>query len=329
LSKTRWKTTWLRRGCGVAASVAALVCTAGPASAYSPPAGPAFSLTVSPTRLVVDPQHVGDVQTFQVSNGGRTPFDIEVQKRNFTANVDGTLEFQANAPYSASAWVDAEPSSFRLPPHSVMNVKVRITMPANPEPGDHQVALVFIVPSVATQSNIRINRGIGTPIYIRVPGTSIDSVQLDGLQAPRFSLSGPISFTTMVRDTGTVHRDFRGVDQLGVRVDGHNVPFPEFTVLRGTDRRITTQWRNPPLICFCKATVSITDADGVVHRVTASVTIFPVHLVAILLVVVAVLILVIRQARRRYRRQVLAAADAIRGTERPASRADEGLHSPR
>jgi hypothetical protein len=299
-------------------SVPALVCTAGPASAYSPPAGPAFSLTVSPTRLVVDPRHIGDVQTFQVINGGRSPLNIEVEKRNFTASADGTLEFQADAPYSASTWVDTTPSSFRLQPHSTMNVHVRIAMPAKPEPGDHQVALVFVVPAVDQKSNIRINRGIGAPIYITVPGKANDSVQLDGLTAPRFSLSGPISFTTTVRDVGTVHRDFRGVDQLGVQVDGENVPFPEFTVLRGSDRQLATQWRNPPLICFCTASVSITDADGVVHRVTASVIIFPVHLVAILLAVIVLLIFAIRLMRRRYRKQVLTAADAIHTAGRGA-----------
>jgi flagellar biosynthesis/type III secretory pathway M-ring protein FliF/YscJ len=63
--------------------------------------------------------------------------------------------------------------------------------------------------------------------------------------------------------------------------------------------------------------------------VSASVTIFPVHLAAILLVVVVVLFLVIRQARRRYRRQVLAASDAIRAADHRASRADGDLPSAR
>jgi hypothetical protein len=298
------------------ASIVTLMCTAGPASAYTPPAGPAFSLTVSPTRLVVVQQQIGHVQTFQVSNGGRTPLDIDVQKRDFTANVDGTLKFQADAPYSASAWVDVEPSSFRLLPNSVMKVQVRINVPTNPEPGDHQVALVFIVPAAAGQSNIRIDRGIGAPIYITVPGAADDSVDLDPLVAPRFSWSGPISFSTTVRDVGTVHRDFRGSGRLGIDVGGTTVLFPEFTVLRGTDRRLTAQWQHPPLMCFCKATVSVTGADGVVHHVSASVTIFPVWQVAVVLLVGLLLIVVIRHGRRRYRRQVLAAAGAIHAAER-------------
>jgi hypothetical protein len=305
------------------ASVAALLGATGPASAYAPLAGPAFSLTVSPTRLVIDRQHLGDVQTFQVINGGRDPLDIRVQKRNFTASVDGALEFQADAPYSASEWVDAEPSSFRLSPHTTMNVKVRITMPVHPEPGDHQVALVFVVPAGDDQSNIHINRGIGAPIYIAVPGVADDSVQVDDLVAPRFSLTGPISFATTIHDVGTMHRDFRGTDRLGVHVGGDDVLFPEFTVLRGTDRRITTQWRDPPMVCFCHATVSVTDASGVVHLVSASVTIFPAHLIAIALVLGLLVVLVVRQAKRRYRRQVLAAAGAIRAADRGSGPVDE------
>jgi len=64
---------------------------------------------------------------------------------------------------------------------------------------------------------------------------------------------------------------------------------------------------------------AIRDRDGVVHMATASVTIFPVHLVAIALAFGLVLILVIRLRRRRYRRHVLAAADAIRTSDRTDS----------
>lgn len=299
----------------MAGSVLALFCATGPASAYEPPAGPAFSLAVTPTRLVVDQEHGHDEQSLEVRNRGRTPLDIQVQKRNFTAGLDGTLAFQADAPYSASEWVDVTPASFRLPPNSVRAVKVHIRIPAKPEPGDHQVALVFIVPAADDQPNIRLNRGIGTPVYITVPGAADDSVRLDGLTAPRFSMSGPVSFTTTLRDVGTVHRDFRGTERLGVRVGGKTVLFPDLTLLRGTDRRATAEWTHPPLVCFCTATVSVTNRDGTVHQATASVVIFPVHLVAIAIGIGLALFIAVRQARKRYRRQVLAAAQAYRSND--------------
>ncbi|MFJ2029174.1 hypothetical protein [Streptosporangium sp. NPDC087985] len=274
-------TVWQRRGSVAALVGACLLWMVGPAVAGSitPTPETDFSLTVSPSRLAVPPEDIGKEQEFQVINRGRLPVDVEVRRVGFTASLDGTLLFQDGAPYSAAGWVTVTPARFRLAAGTTKPVSVRINAPSDPEPGDHQLALVFLVAAVAGDGNIRVNRGIGTPVYITVPGPIDDSAEVTDLRAPRFALSGPLTFTATVHDTGTVHRDFRGNDRLRLQVNGESVPFPDFTVGRGSTREITTTF-DPTLWCLCRATVSVPGPDGTSTTATATVIVFPLHWLA-------------------------------------------------
>jgi hypothetical protein len=269
------------------------------------PADTDFSLTVSPTRLVLMASRIGGDHIFDVSNGGRTPLNVVVRTVGFEARKDGTPIFAADAPYSASTWVTATPASFRMPAKAQQRVTVRIAMPAAPEPGDHQLALIFSVPPAnAGTGNIKLNRGIGASIYIAVPGKTFDAVRVDDLRAPGFAVKGPVDFTTTVRETGTVHHDFRGGHRLHVAVGGTNVSFPDFTVLRGSTRQVTARWAHPPLMCVCHATVTMRAADGTTTAVKTTTVIVPIHLVAFVVLGLAALVLLAWFTRRRYRAQV-------------------------
>jgi hypothetical protein len=266
-----------------------------------------FSLTVSPTRLAVAAADIGKVQKILVVNRGQLPASVTVQKRNFTGGLDGALLFQDNAPYSASNWVTVSPTSFTVAPGVSQTVTATIKIPASPEPGDHQVALVFMVPAGKTAGNIKINRGIGTPVYITVPGPIDDSTSLSNLSAKGFAMRGPVALTATMTNTGTVHRDFRGATPLSVTGAGTAVPFPDFTLIRGSARDINTTW-NPPLICICNPTVSFVNAAGTVQSYSVRVIVLPLPLMGILLGTLLLAWLVVALARRRYQVSVLKAA---------------------
>jgi len=259
-----------------------------------------FSLMVSPTRLTVGPADIGTVQKILVVNRGQAPTAVTVQKRNFTAGADGSLVFQQDAPYAASDWVSVDPESFQIAPGDTQTVTATITEPAAPDAGDHQVAIVFLVPSGQTDGNIKINRGIGTPVYITVPGPTDDSVALGDLSASAFAINGPVTLTTTVRDTGTVHRDFRDPNPLTVDTAGDAAPFPDFTVIRGGTREVSTTW-DPPLMCVCNPSVSIVNADGTVQSASVRVIVFPLKLLGILLGAVLVGWVIVLFSRRRSR----------------------------
>jgi hypothetical protein len=196
-------------------------------------------------------------------------------------------------------------------PGATQVVRADIKVPAAPEPGDHQVAIVFLVAAGQSSANIKINRGIATPVYITVPGPTDDSVALGALTTPGFALRGPVDISATVHDTGTVHRDFRGKNPLVIDAAGARSAFPDFTVLRGGSRDIHTTW-DPPLLCICHPTVSFANADGTVQSATVRVVVFPLDLLGALIVGAVLIVLALRWRGRRYRAGVLRAAERLR-----------------
>ncbi|MBT2226558.1 hypothetical protein [Nonomuraea sp. NEAU-A123] len=301
----------LRQVLGAVLAVLGLLWAQCPAVfAGTQPPTPGFSLQVSPTRLVVPAGTISTAQHFEVRNGGRSSYDVTVEKADFVTDEHGAMNFQPQAPYAAASWVSVRPAHFRLVAGATKTVTMRIAMPDEPEPGDHQLALIFKVPAGRNADNIRINRGIAAPVFITVPGPIDSSVEVTDLRAPGFVMHGPVPITTKIHDLGTVHHDFRGSGRLRVRIGSEEIAFPDFTVLRGATREVTTNW-DPPLMCICHATVSIVGAGGQTHGVTVRIITFPVHLLGILLATIAMILLLGWFVRRRYRAKVRAAAAAL------------------
>jgi hypothetical protein len=270
-----------------------------PAAARAPGSGSDFSLSITPTRLVLPAGQLDQPHEVKVTNPGHEPVEVEVGNRDFIQRPDGSLTFQEHAPYSASTWVRALPARFRLEAGANLTVQLRIDLPANPDTGDHQVAVVFLVAGDSGAANVRVNRGLGLPVYLTVPGPVDDSMRLESLRAPGFALGGPLQLSATVRSTGTVHRDFRGPDSLQLRVGGQTVAFPEYTVTRGVAREVTLDWTDPPLFCICRATLAI--RDGGTDVLSARIVVIPLHLVAGVLAGVLLLLAIARFARHRYR----------------------------
>jgi len=201
-----------------------------------------FALMISLTRIVLGPADVGKTQEIQVVNRGQSPLTVTAQKRNFSAGLNGSLNYQDTAPYSASTWVTIAPTSFVIPSGGTQVVTASVAVPPAPDVGDHQVAIIFLVPAAQTTANVKINRGISIPMFVTVPGPTTDTTTLSGLAAPAFATGGPVHVTATVHNTGTVHRDFRAADPLTMTAAGSSSAFPDFTVMRGADRDIETAW---------------------------------------------------------------------------------------
>lgn len=268
-----------------------------------------FGLTISPVRLAISPDDVGKTHEVLAVNRGRAPVTVNVEKRNFTAGSSGALTYDENAPYAASTWVTVAPTQFELAPGTSQVVTAKVVQPPGAESGDHQFALVFFVPSGESEGNVKIKRGLASPVFITVPGDLDDSVSLTGLAAPSFSRGTPVDITATVNNLGNVHRDFRAPSPLNITSGGTAAAFPDFTVPRDSTRNISTSWK-PPFMCICHPTVSFVN-DGQVQTQSVRVIVFPWHLLLILLGAVLLVLLVVRTARRGYRSSVARAAAAL------------------
>lgn len=269
-----------------------------------------FSLTISPARLAVSAADIARTQQFLVVNQGRAVVAVTVEKRNFTANLAGTMVYVPNAPWAAASWVTTTPNKFSVQPGKAQIVTAAIRVPSTPEVGDHQVALVFLTPAAPTGANIKINRGVAAPIFITAPGPTVQTATVTNLVASHFVSGGPVTISATVNNTGTVHRDFRGKTRLDVVAAGGSTHFPDFTVPRGTSRSISATW-DPPFMCICHPSVTVVNADGSPSSVSMQIIVFPWQISLIALAALGILVLVVALARRRYRTNVRKAAHRL------------------
>lgn len=149
------------------------VASAAPTPVSSPRDPDAFSLTVSPTRLTIGPGDIGSTQQITLVNRGRAPLDVAVQKRHVDVAADGSVRYQHDGPDAASSWVAVSPEQILIEPGKTQVVSATVTAPRAYEPGDHQLALVFMVPPGKADGNVRVNRGVGLPISITAPAGSV------------------------------------------------------------------------------------------------------------------------------------------------------------
>jgi hypothetical protein len=266
---------FLTRTPGVLFALAALL--GAPVAATAQVADPpGFGLGITPTRVVIPPDQLLTPQTIRVVNIGASPLNVVVQTSDFTADRSGAIILRQGGPNSATTWISVDVNQFTLAPNESRHVTFRVTAPDAPEPGDHQAAIVFLVPGT-NDGNIQVNRGIAAPVYVTVPGAIDTTATVEEFRAPSFATGGPITLSATLRANGNVHRDFRGPDALTATMeDGRTVAFTDFTVLRGAIADATATWQDPPAFCVCRLTISISN-DGVVSQRTISVVIFPLY----------------------------------------------------
>lgn len=300
---------------GLALSVVAAVPAAAAPEPVSPgpvPRGHGVAMLVTPPRLTIAASQVVKPQWLEIENRGSVPLTVDAQLQGLAQNSNGSSLLEADAPYSATTWVTLTPDHFQVGPGTRRYIRVLVRVPPNPEPGDRNLAIIFLLPAQLGRGNIHVAQGIGVPVLLTVPGRVIDHVSLAKLAAPGFSAGGPINMTATVRESGDVHHSFiSGKGRLAARSGGATVLFPPFTVLRDSTVTVTTKWRDPPVICWCHITSSVT-SDGQLTTVAATVVIFPVLPVVIGAGVIAALLLTFRFLRLRQRHRLSAAYDAGR-----------------
>lgn len=287
----------------VAVAVVLTATVATPVAATEQP-GPTerqqFSLTISPARLVIRPGTGVVHRRITAFNTGSTPLEVTVVLSGFRQERDGTIVFDDPGASADSSWIDTQPGSFHLAPHHKRQVRLTAEVPADAEPGDHSIGVVFLVPSERSTDNLTIDRGVGTQMFLQVPGPVVHDISLSSLDVPTFSTGGDIPLELTVRNSGTVHEDYFAPDgQVTAEAENSRVSFPDFTVLSGVTRQVDVAWSDAPWFCHCEVAVTVSDGHGGTSTARATVWILPVKQAAGGLLFVIGLVLLIRWRRHR------------------------------
>jgi hypothetical protein len=261
---------------------------------------PGLAILVSPPRLIIPAGQVAKTQRLEIENRGVVPLLVTARLESMAQGPTGAALPGPAAPYSAATWITVVPRQFQVKPGTRRYIQIRFHLPRKPEPGDHNAAIIFMLPARPGRGNIRVAPGIGVPTLITVPGPVIDDVNVRGLKAPDLAAWGPIQLAATVRESGDVHHSFVGRHgRLRASAGGASVLFPPITVLRGTTVTLTTTWADHPVICICHITTAVV-SDG--HRSIATVTVVIFPLIGVLIgigVLLAILLIFLLYRRRR------------------------------
>ncbi|MFE3640300.1 hypothetical protein ACFXOM_04665 [Streptomyces sp. NPDC059169] len=232
---------------------------------------------------------------------------ITVESAEFSQETDGEITFRPPGPVSAASWVTMSPSSFELGPGESRKVKVKVSVPHRPEPGERYIGILFKTPPRQTSKNVQVAGAVASQLMVNVPGKAIHKIVPEELQAPRFAFWGPIRLTLPIRNAGNIHRSYTGPKRLVATASGSRLAFPDFTVLGNSQRTLTTQWHSPPIFCVCDASVTIPTGQGKSVTRTTRIIVIPLPQIIGLLAAALGLFLLTRKGVR-YQRALLAAA---------------------
>lgn len=253
---------------------------------------PEFSLTLSPAKSEVSAAQLAHPQTYTLYNTGSAAQHIVVTATSFLQNRDGSYAFTRGDALINQA-VSVFPSEFTVKPgeHQAVQVKVGIR-----SGGEHMVGLLFTAPGQASPGHAAVNRSIGAQILAAAPGPAAHGAQVSKTNIvklapgtsqffgqPASLFGGAIPMTATVKNLGTVHRTYAGDGALhvaitgwGASADNRQIRFPDFTVLRDSTVEVSSTWSNPPLVCFCRSTVTADDGQGHLTTASSRILVFPI-----------------------------------------------------
>lgn len=76
---------------------------------------------------------------------------------------------------------------YTVPPHTKATIPFTVVTPSNASPGDHAGGIVALdvtpVPGIPGRVKVQVNRGVGVPVFVRVPGPLHPGLAVSGLGA--------------------------------------------------------------------------------------------------------------------------------------------------
>ncbi len=223
---------------------------------------------------------------------------------------------------SIKSWVRSIPS-FSLAPTEAQTIKATVSVPASAEPGGHYGVIRFAGhEKESDKGNVGLIASAGTLLLVSVKGDAKEALDLasfeatnnDGKAGVAFE-SGPITFVSRFKNTGTVHVKPIGQievkDAFGKSVATLPVNSAEGNVLPDSTRRFESKLDQTWLFGHYTADISIAYGNtGQAIVRTLSFWVIPWKIILAALLIVATIIYVLRVLIKRYNSYIISRNNA-------------------
>ena len=226
---------------------------------------------------------------------------------------------EADTSFSIRSWIQQIPD-IHMKKNETVTVPVTISIPLNAEAGGHYGAVLFTLSAdssdSAEQSQVALGASIGTLFLVRVTGSVVEKLNLDGFYTLNangdrtpFLDKAPISFVVRLNNVGSVHEKPEGnivvSDMFGHKVGTVIVNDKGGNILPKSLRRYDQQLNVKNLFGLYSAKLTLVYGNGTTIVKTIHFVVIPWQLILMGVLLLLIIIYLIRNWLQHYRASVI------------------------
>lgn len=154
----------------------------------------------------------GETLTTKVKlfNESASPVTLYPSSDNFTVGDDqGTPRFTNTPTEDLASWIKMSTAAVTLQAGDRLDVPVKISVPANADPGGHYAAIFFGTAPTPTPgtSGVSIGNKVGALVIVRVDGTIEEAGTISSFTVDHSGMYSrlPVTFAVHFKNTGNIH----------------------------------------------------------------------------------------------------------------------------
>lgn len=260
----------------------------------------ASSLTLSPMNQMklITPGET-ETGTFTVANPSENTSEIEYELvvRPFFHNDNNNAVFEAKEDYSQMAdWITLSKTEGSLEPNKSEEIIFSIEVPENAPAGGQYAAIMVSSKNAVSGGTINERIELAHLIYAEVAGETVRRGDITNVNVPSFLLSGNITGSAMIKNTGNVHSNATHTMKIFPLFSNEEVFTNEENpqtnlIMPGSSRLTSVTWTETPSIGIFHVLYDV-EFEGVKNSVDKYVIICPLWL--LFLIILAIFLIIFR-----------------------------------
>lgn len=282
-----------------------------------------YGLTVAPMNqsIIIDPGDSYET-SFRISNPSASTQDTyyKIEVEPFYTNENGEVTYSAEADHGEIAkWVTFNiPTEGKLEPNDTKDVVFTIDVPQNAPAGGQYLSVLVTASAKPTDDDggssssdgeesaatIKEVKKMAHLVYAEIAGSTNKKGEIFDMNLPSFLLSGNITGSASVKNTGNVHGDAKYTLQVFPLFSDEEIYTNEekpatFTVLPDRQLFKEVSWDQTPSMGIFNAVFTV-EFEGQTQQISKMIIVCPVWLLfLIIFIIFAIIIWIVLRVKNR------------------------------